>query len=303
MNYEQAKDIMDQHRVAVERSHGAVKAVASPILKRLENRTTLSYIDAKFTKDGAPNYELKLFGNPILVFHPKTFEIHDHGWYSRTTHIRLNQHMPAGHSIYSRHLSQLKGHGPPHISFIKTPYGTYPYNLPLVLSYAGSAGSTSIWYTSRAQEAVDAMPIYIEDYITRLLKGLPFDNDVNTDAMFSLKHSNAMYHSSTLAKCIIDRFQFSDLAYSAINHTSKEQENHSGLAFMEIVEVLLAEGHTAFKPTRTVNQTSQRMENSLKHKKPMATIRAEWIKSRLRPLLYEYIIDSLGFAREEWNRR
>jgi len=298
MDYEQAKYIMGQHRAAVEGSRGVVKAKASPIKKNLENSTTLSYIDPHLTSDAAPNYELRLFGNPILVFHPSTFEIHDHGWYSRTTHIRLNQYLPAGHSIYSKHISQLQK--PQHISFVKTPHGTYPYNLPLVLNYEGFS---SIWYTHQAQAAVEEMPGYIDDYIARLLKRLLFSNDIITDSMFSLRNSDTMFHSRVLAKCIVDKFHFGELAFAAITHSGVEQESYGGLDFGEIIEILLAEGHDAFKPARTANQISRRMENAFKHGKPMVTIRAEWIKSRLRPLLYEYIIDSLGFARKEWNRR
>jgi hypothetical protein len=135
MDYEQAKGIMEQHRVAVEGSYGAVKAVASPIQKRLENKTVLRYVDAKVAPEHEVTYELVIFGNPIIVFYPGAFEINDYGWYSRTTHLRLNQYMPAGHSIHSMRLPQLQRIK--HISFIKAPSGTYPYNMPMLLPYVG----------------------------------------------------------------------------------------------------------------------------------------------------------------------
>jgi len=297
MNYEQAKDIMDQHRAAVESSHGAVKANASPIKRNLENKTTLNFVDAKLTATGAPEYELKLFGNPILVFHREAFVINDQGWYSRTTHERLNQYMPRGFSIYSHRVQYLNK--PNTVSFVKTPLGTYPYNMPTTLSYAGAGFN---WYTDKASAAVAALPDYVEEYLNRLLHCLPCDNDVNTDAIYSIREPDPMKHSRALANCVVDNFHFSDLAQLAVNEWGKSL-CYGGLELSEIVEVLISEGSTPFRNPRTINQLAQRTENSLKFNRPMPSIPSAWIKSNLRPILYEYIIDSLGFARAEWNRR
>jgi hypothetical protein len=147
------------------------------------------------------------------------------------------------------------------------------------------------------------MPRYINTYLDRLLRGMPCDNDVNTDAIYSLKTKDELHHSRTLANCILNNFHFSDLAYMALSHSGKEQKSYGGLRFEEIVEVLLTEGHIPLQKARTRSQIARRLESSIKLKKPMPTIQANWIKSTLRPLLYEYIVDSLGFARADWNRR
>ena len=301
MDYEQAKHIMDQHRAAVESSHGAVKANASPIRKNLENKTTLNFVDAKLTATREPKYELKLFGNPILIFHREAFVINDHGWYSRTTHERLNQYMPRGFSIYSHRLQYLNK--PKTVSFVKTPLGTYPYNMPMTLGYEGA--SFFNWhtdYTDKAGAAISALPNYIENYLNRLLHCLPCDNDCGTDAIYSLREPDPMRHSKTLASCIVDNFHFSDLAQRAVNEWGKTLY-YGGLDLQEIVEVLVAEGTTPFRKPRTTNQLAHRTENAIKFNRPMPSIPSAWIRATLRPILYEYIIDALGFSRAEWNRR
>lgn len=298
MDYAQAKDIMDQHRATVESSHGAVKAVASPIRKRLENKTTLSFVDPAISGTFEPTYELKVFGNPILVFHPDTFEVNDHGWYSRTTHERLNQYMPTGFSIYSRRIPYLED--PKTISFIQTPKGSYPYRMPTTLFYDGSA--TADWYTGKAGGAMRVVPEYIEENLRRIMHGVPCDNDVNTDALYNLNEDEPKRHSRVLASCITDGFHFAELAMAAVAH-SQTNIYREGLSLAEITEVLIIAGSSAFRSPRTSVQIGQKMENNIRFQRPIPNIPANWIKSRLRPMMYEYIVDSLGFERPEWNRR
>lgn len=300
MNYEDAQDIMHRHRAAVESSYGAVRDKASPIRRRLENATTLGFVDEKFTVSCAPEYELRIFNNPIITYRKASFSINDHGWYGRTTHMRLNQYMPHGFGIYTKRIPQLPGIK--HVSLVKTPTGEYPYNLPASFTYAG--GSMGGWYSCDAGAALVAMPGYIEDYLKRLLNRLPCDNDVNTDCIYTLKDTNPFGHSRTLASCIIDNFHFSNLAMVALADTDLSQEDfHSGLSLLEIVNVLVSEGFAPFKTPRTINQLAVREENAIKYQHRIPSIPAVWITTRLRPVLYEYMINSLGFARAEWNRR
>jgi hypothetical protein len=304
MNYEEAQAIMDQHRATFEQSVGVIRDVASPIRRRLENETTLNVVSEVFTTSCGPEYELRIFNNPIITYRKGSFSINDHGWYSRTTHMRLNQYMPKGFSVRTRRIPRLPGIK--HVGLIKTPYGAYPYNMPTAFSYAGRVENG--WYTSEAETALEALPSYIEEYLRRLLNHSPWESDNCYDYYdYSLVDKNPHGHSRTLARCIIENFHFDTLAMTALaaieTTAASPDEFHEGLTLSEIIEVLANEGAEPFKTPRTASQLALREENAIKYRHRIPSIPKAWILTKLRPVLYEYIINSLGFARAEWNRR
>jgi hypothetical protein len=93
-------------------------------------------------------------------------------------------------------------------------------------------------------------------------------------------------------------------ALTAIETTAASpDEFHEGLTLSEIIGVLTKDGAEPFKTPRTASQLAFREENAIKYRHKIPNIPKAWILAKLRPVLYEYIVNSLGFARAEWNRR
>lgn len=267
MNFEDAKDIMALHRSHVAGKKGYMAKV-NPDRKNIGGNTWLQRYEA--TTDQQEYYAIILFvgTNKIIEFHENFLTLNDNGWFSKTTHERFNEFMPRGFRIWGSKFYKLTTPRP--LGFVKTPKGTYPYNMPMMFRYDGTPVVSRF---NRADEVPTILPRIIERYLNALLNGVSENGD-NT----------------------IEPFIDGDLARLAVEF-SRIQCN--GLTIQEIVEALKLEGAIAFTKTTV----ARRMESVLLQGKTIPIIHKNWLRKTLRPLLYDYVIENLGFAEVSWNRR
>jgi hypothetical protein len=140
MDYTSARDLLEEHAAKVRGGHGVV-ARLDPLCRRLANETKLTYVSSasEGIAQPQPAYRVVYFGNPILHFWEQDyFTISDHGWFAKTTHLRLNEYMPRGFSVYGATPKGLALEKRRPLGYIRTPNGTYPYNMPAVFRYDGT---------------------------------------------------------------------------------------------------------------------------------------------------------------------
>lgn len=273
MNYEQAEIIMEQHMGNVLDKKGAM-AKHSPTSKKLDSCAWLRH--ALVARDGLPEvtdvaYQITLFGsngNIILSFHPDYVLLDDHGWFGKTTHAKLNEYMPAGFRVWGTKYNHLSNPRP--LGFIKTPAGVFPYSMPMRFSYSGVPIGSRI---HGADALIERLPSYVAEYINQLLKGPPYEE---LELPLLGIHTNL-----------------------AENAVESENLNYMGLSIQEIVGVVRQEGAKAFAKV----SGARHMERLLFHGVPIPVIKKNWLRQTLRPLIHDYLIDSMGFADVCWNRR
>lgn len=296
MDYASAKDLLEAHATKIRNGHGVV-ARLDPLCKRLANETKLTYVDkaSEGIQLARPAYRIVYFGNPILHFwEGDYFTISDHGWFSHTTHQRLNEYMPRGFSVYGATPSGLDMETRRPLGYIRTPKGTYPYNMPAVFNYDGTPQGVVL--TDKAHQAISELRAYTSQYLDTLMARKSFEYPEEDSLQGTLAHS-----SRRLADAILQRKHYAHLArWAAFGH---ENVCHQGLMLPEIVSVLLAEGGCAFSRSTTGVATAERMERTIKHRLPMPSISPTWIRQQLRPLINEFVIRTLGFDNVIWNRR
>jgi hypothetical protein len=267
MNYEDAKDLMALHRSHVAGKKGYMAKV-DPDRKNIRSTTWLQRYEA--TADQQEYYAIALFAgtNKIIEFHEDFLILNDNGWFSKTTHERFNEFMPRGFRVWGSKCYHLTKPRP--LGFIKTPKGTYPYHMPMLFSYDGTPTERLI---EHADEVLTIFPKYVELYLTTLLDGITDVKDPH-----------------------IKKFINNDVITCAVEFSTKQ---YMGLTLQEIVEVLKKEGASTFTKTTI----GRHIESVLLHGIPIPIIHKNWLRKTLRPLIYDYIIEGMGFAEVEWNRR
>lgn len=301
MDYNSAKELLEGHAARIKNGHGVV-AMLDPSSKRLANETRLTFkdSDSEGLNTSQEAYQVVYFKNPILHFYKDCFAISDHGWFAKTTHMRMNDYMPRGFSVYGYTPVNLLAKRRP-LGFIKTPNGIYPYGMPAVFTYAGVP---TIETAGGADHIIKMLPAYTGEYLTRLLAGtLPTDKieELNTLSYWSSGLPSGSL-SNRAAHAVLDNVFFASLATLAVEAFGTNL-NYGGLSLNEIAAILAAEGGAAFKTPTTDTLTAERIERIIKHKMPMPKIPVNWLRSTLRPIINEFVVNALGFDTVEWNRR
>lgn len=301
MDYTSARDLLEGHAEKVRNGHGVVAAL-DPQCMRLANATKLTYVDSasEGISQSQPAYRVVLFGNPILHFWEQNyFTISDHGWFAKTTQLRLNEYMPRGFHIYGATPKDLALTKKRPLGYIRTPNGTYPYNMPAVFHYDGTPYGEG--FTGEAHRAISELGSYVSLYLDALLAHKQFDYIGMQRAESDLCLGNTGYSSCQMADAILQRRYHSHLAMLAV--AGHGDITYEGLTLSEIVSVLLVDGARAFKRGGTEAAAAEHLEHIIKHRLPMPRITEGWLRRTLKPLINEFVILTLGFDNVEWNRR
>lgn len=318
MNYQDAEAIMDQHMGNVLGKKG-VMAKLSPTSKKLDRCAWLHRKDIDFNGVIQTFYTITLFrkvdksdgsireGNTILTMHPDYVTMDDRGWFSKTTHSKLNEYAPRGFRIWGQRYPYLPGEVRP-IGFIKTPQGVYPYCMPFQTDYEGRPLTTlntmqvekSLGPTDVADKVIEALPEYVNTYLKHLLAGtIPYSNKACWWIKQATAH-NAQHTSKEIGEIILSKRFTAELASTVVEFSN---DGYAGLTVQEIVDILKVEGHAAFKRANTNNKAAHRTERVLLHGMPMPVIPSTWITTKLRPLIHEHLIGLLTFDEVHWNRK
>lgn len=302
MDYNSAKDILDNHASVISKSYGIV-ATHNPGKKLVNGNTWLTMNERSsvgldvWTPEVGDTYVLEYFKNGILHFRKDFFTIDDHGWFAHSTHARLNDYMPRGFRVWGTTPKHLHWKDP--LGYVKTPAGIFPYGMPMSFKYDGQP-----WFvggpTNKANQAIHELGAYVENYLTRLLQKQPCDVEDSQESADYWGTSTAEVLSVRAADAIVGRQYFRNLAMFA---TFGEHVICEGLDIVEIVRVLEAEGATALKRVDSQNRLARHVENELIHALPLPVINAGWLRTTLRKMLHKYLIESLGFSANTWNRR
>lgn len=302
MDYNSAKDILDNHAGVISKSYGVV-ALHNPGRKRLGNNTWLTMNErstvglTQWTPEVGDTYVLEYCKNGLLHFRKDFFTIDDHGWFAHTTHGRLKDYMPRGFSVWGTTPQHLRWKDP--LGYLKTPAGIFPYDMPMSFRYDGKP-----WFlggpTDKADQAIHELGAYVEGYLDRLLRGQPCDVDNVQEEHDYWVAPTAVVVSTRAADAIIGRTYFKKLAMFS---TLGQHVVCEGLDIVEIVRVLEAEGAAAFKKVNTQHKRARHVEDELIHTLPIPVIHAGWLRTTLRVMLHKYLITALGFSSNTWNRR
>lgn len=302
MDYTSAKDRLEEHAARARASYGIV-AQHSPQRTQLASNTMLLYKEK--ASEGlpsdlaAPAYQVAYFKNPILHFwEGDYFTISDHGWFAKTTHLKMNEYLPRGFSVYGATPKGLAMVDRRPLGYIRTPNGTYPYNMPAVFRYDGTPHGEGL--TAEAHRAVSELGSYTNQYLDILLAHKEFDY-VGKGRVDGDLSQVAHYSSCQMADAILQRKHYSHLAELAV--LGYADVTWEGLTLGEIVQVLLADGSRAFRRSNTNEAVAERMEYIIKHRLPMPRITTTWLRQKLKPLINEFVIMTLGFDKVAWNRR
>lgn len=303
MDYAQAEQVIRAHDENMSRSSGAV-AEHRWNWKKLEHRTWLAREPLEHDETGGPHYyALRLFQKEIITFYQKGVTLDDHGFFSYTTHNRFNKYLPRGFRVYGAtdpRLRRLFG-------YIKTPMGVFPYTMPATFEYSGHMPAG---LTNRADEAIRQLPTYANEYLERLLDG------GDRDFVCNDKHATELYLAGAITAPLNDG-EKSQRAASII--LANEFHRHlltlacaekigahwigKNTPLENAVEMLVNGEAAAFKSARTQAEVAQRMELVIKYKRAIEPINRATLRSRLRKLITDYLIERIGFAAVEWNRR
>jgi hypothetical protein len=297
MDFTQAVGIIDAHAKRLEQARGIVAAHANPTAKKLGHVTWLEY-----DEDGC--YHLRYFKTNILTFWPDHFELNDGGFFSHSTHQKLNEHMPRGFRVYGHTNPKLQLKRP--LGFLRTPKGVYPYTMPLSFQYDGGPlqGEEGSALTHEAH-LVHGIPAYVDRYLGLLLHNEPctcetLEEHLNTLHPLSKSGIELTAISKQIARAIGTGTTYTFMA------RRMAQERGGSLGGMELHDVcqLLAErGSKVFRKPKTADERTQRLEDVLFYSKAIPDLTVPAIRSRLRQPLIEYLVDNLGFDHVEWNRR
>lgn len=317
MDYNSAKEIMEEHATTIAASHGIVGR-HNPNIKRLASNTLLSFSER--AAEGLPEdrerpvYRVSYFNNPILYFWERDyFTIFDHGWFAKTTHSCLNECLPRGFYVYGDTPRLAMEHRRP-LGYIRTPAGVFPYHMPAVFKYDGtpclmpdSLNSDSVPYldtalTGNARQVISELGAYTNEYLNRLLhhKEMQVMGRLATEKDWS--GIEGIGHLSGLAAtAVLQKTYYSHLIELAI--ADQAHVAYEGLTLQEIVAILLKEGWHPFHGEQTNDERAGKLENIIKLKLPVPHLTKTWIKTRLKPLVNEFIITALGFDHVTWNKR
>lgn len=286
MDYGEAKSLIFTHAHNVRNGHGRV-ANLDPNLKKIAYRTFLKR--QRSASDEVPeSYIVEYLGNPIIHFHHDNFIVNDCGWFSYSTHQRLNEFMPKGFRVSGATPRWL---GSP-VGFVHTPVGVFPYNMSMRFNYNGRCIDE---YSEDAGQALHKVPAYVEAMLTQAFAGVA---DKRIESAYSNAYENI--DSPEVARMIMKNWYILSLLVHA---TAGAGDVFDGVSLPTVVELLLHYGADIFKRSKTKGHTAAIAEVVLTHGVRPPTIHRGRLKSLLRQLMINTLVNDLGFAKQEWNRR
>ncbi len=288
MDYEKASGVISKHAFRVENSVGIVAQNGDPNAKKLKNRTWLC--------TGGDGYYLELFGKRIIYWQKESFELQDHGFFSRTTHDRFNEYMPRGFRVHGVTYPFLrKVWGP--VGMITTPKGTYPYAMPMRFKYDGYSAD---WggLCNTIPTVLDRLPRYVDKHVDTLLKGPPFPIS-RLHAFAGFTGDNKYVTSRRMGIAIEQNHYGRTLLMLACRCSDAQVE---GLKLATCERLLREHGYGIFANNKTKAGMAFRMETVLTLGN-VPHIKYSTLRSALRNCLLIFCMENLGFDRVEWNRR
>lgn len=288
MEYQEAREIMAKHKHNVENGHGRVASLAKD-KKKLTFRTFL-YRKESPNNDTPEHYEIHYFSTAIITLYHDKVVLNDGGWFSHSTHQRLNEFMPRGFRVSGSYISWLKAT----VGFIHTPAGTHAYAMPFGLRYDGSdqgCGGIGEDNSPEAGKALHCIRAYVDSYIKRLFNGeLTIDHDPPE---------------------LLPNYISHDIADFVLRNTAYP----NGLAFEipsivvgddyldDILDVLMLANAKVLKKPRTKDDVAARTEAIYLLKAAIPTCDMRELRRVLRRELSRYMLTTLGFTEKTWNRR
>lgn len=311
MDYTKASDIITAHAERVKNSRGVVATEGNPTAKKLKHRTWLEQ-----DKDSSGGYHLRYFNTKILTFYPLHIEINDGGFFSSSTHQRLNEFMPQGFRVSGCTYPALHLGRP--LGFLRTPKGTFPWRTPCSFCYDGRpyddsdvAAGIEIGAAVMTPNAgiVTDVPQYVDAYLDQLLSGKPCNitsaNEANwfwqpltkdglvIEGLASRNAAVAVYAGRT----------YTHLAALATREMLPAPAALCDLSMPDICLMLETRGAEIFRKPKTRNDTARRLEDVLFFEQGIPNIPLPRLRKALRQPLIDFIVHSLGFEEVAWNRR
>lgn len=299
MDFEEARLLMETHARNVRGNNRKDR-------KKLKNKTYLELNRINKDVDDSYCYSLRYFNTEILTFSPGCVGINDGGFFSHSTMERLNQYMPQGFRMNGWTFPALNLNRP--LGFIATPKGAFPYSMPCAFSYDGEPEHK---LCRNVTEVIPAIPAYVDRYLNQLLNGEPcsIEDEHLAYNAFTLKPGELQSKDIGAAIDSVSR-QVGDsiLAGRTYRHLVsvaclRSTKFLQGINFERIAQVLTKRGPTPFKLARTRGQQMQSFEDTLYFGQKIPTIKMPTLRRELRNMLMEHLVEQLGFATVQWNRR
>lgn len=296
MEYDEARRIMATHEKNVRKANGKGRIGKLALnLKFLKYRTFLKKVESP-ADDIDETYEIHYFHTPIIKLYSSKVELNDGGFFSHSTHERLNEYMPRGFRVH--------GHRPrwyhSTVGFVRTPAGTAPYNMPQAFLYNGlPAGDPA--------SSVEAGACFnlIPNYVDRLL-ALVFYEDNRTVDDIPVTDDRHTLGDNLWPIDVLKKMRFRPIL---LRHAVEQQNVNGTLAELEmglagfdaerVVDLLLKEGAQVFSKREKL----RRIEAMLRRGTEIPVLNQRALKSLLRRTLINFLVTELGFADKEWNRR
>lgn len=292
MDYAEARDLMAAHKHAVETSHGRVGNLARD-RKKLGFRTFL-YRKESPNDETPETYELQLFNNTIITFAHDSFVINDGGWFSHTTHKRLNEHMPRGFRVHG----MTTAWNAETVGFVSTPKGVYPYNMEMNFTYDGSCTQE---FSPQSGPAFHKVPAYVQCYLDRLFKDPKSLSPLAYEDMSALKVLGEDASIDTAAM-ILGNICPSDLIVEAIGDATSSFTMDIDLP--AVLKLLRNEGASILRHPKSIDDLAAKTEATYVHEMCIPKkLNLQTLRKDLRQYLINFLVVELGFEAQEWNRR
>lgn len=292
MDYGEARALLATHKSNVESSSGIVGALARD-RKKLEFRTFL-YRKESPNDETSETYELQLFNNTIITYFHDRVVLNDGGWFSWTTHKRLNEYMPKGFSVHG----MTTAWNVETVGFVSTPKGVYPYAMAMEFGYDGTCLQS---YSPQAGPAFHQVPIYTQAYLDKLFKEpkslSPISySDLNTAKM--LGKDTAI----DTASMILHNVYPSDLIVEAIGDATGSFSLDIDLP--GVLKLLRSEGAAILRRPKDADALASKVEATYVYEMRIPTkVNLQTLRKDLRQYLINFLVVELGFEAQEWNRR
>jgi hypothetical protein len=297
MEYKEARDIMARHKANVLKANGKGKVGSLAInLKRLKYRTFLKMVPSP-ADDIDETYEIEYFHTPIITLHSHKVTINDGGWFSHSTHERLNEYMPRGFRVSGARPRWYHST----VGFIHTPAGTCAYNLPKTFLYSGLPTDSGSVY---AGTCLHKIPAYVDMVLDKAFAG-GIDDKTLTDWFVDGNHALgdgswpvvALEHQRFRPRMLLH------VSFENNNAGDARHEQLNGELLTDILDVMCLEGAQVFTTPRSKKELVRRIEAALRHSREIPIVNLRVLRTMLRKALIEFLVTELGFTGKEWNRR
>ncbi len=300
MNYEEAAQLMALHEK---------RARKDPTTRKLKYETTLRKCTFAPEVYQPPTYTLRYFNTDILTYHHDQVELHDGGFFSRSTHNRFNEYLPRGFQIWGTTYPKLGLRRP--LGFIETPKGCFPYRSVMFYRYDGAPVGTP--YAPNSREVVEALPAYIDRYLDVLFTKGEFHHELASIAEGYLKQGRKLSFNSVerescshnVAETVTSSRLFKHLVTVIGTRADKDPLEALGvnMALSDLGRLLAYEGFSAFKRSTTNDERAAKLELAFVYEGKLPTINKQKLRAYLRRELTIFFVQQLGFAEVEWHRR